>query len=414
MLTVKNLAGWAFACLSSLLPKQRRVVITSEDGFTGNARAFYEAIAADGFPFGDVLWIAQYPKHEPALKARSIRTVPVGSLRAFWEIVRARWLVSTHGELGRKKALWGDQEFVNLWHGSGMKASGHLLNQADGDLFAQTLGRADITLTTSELMRVVWSSFCKMSALKVFATGYPRNDVFHAPERARANLIELVDGSDYDHLIIYAPTHRRVVSAKRFDKPETQWTFQDFVDTYVQPELIEALERHNTLLVVKLHPMGEAVFTHIADRLPDNIRLLTNAELSERGVEFYDVLAGFDMMWTDYSSMSTDYLLTGKPVLIFTDDLEEYRKGRGVIFDDFDLFTPGPKVNHLGALSEEFPRLLLDPTYYADERKRFQRNFHTAPVPYSRNVLELMRTAPEDRAQRLEELKAEATPHEPE
>jgi len=398
----KNLAGLAIAGLTSLVPKRDLVVMASHDGFSGNARAFYEALERAGFPFGEVVWLTVYPRQKAALDARSIRSAPAQSLAALWAAARARWLVSTHGELGRTKCLWG-QGYVNLWHGSGMKAAGYLWNKPDGDMNAQTVGRADITLVTSELMRVVWSSICRMSALKVFAAGYPRNDVFHATETARDQLIELLDGANYSGIVLYAPTHRKVV-ARSETVQETTWTFEHFVDKYIGTELMEVLERRNILLVVKLHPMGEALFVHLENRLPENVRLITNDELNERGVEFYDVLAGFDMMWTDYSSMSTDFLITGKPVLIFTDDLPAYRKGRGIIFDNFDFFTPGPKVDNLETLLDEFERLLSDPLYFAEDRRRFLRNFHTAPTPYSRNVIELMRAAPEDRADRLAEL----------
>ena len=58
-----------------------------------------------------------------------------------------------------------------------------------------------------------------------------------------------------------------------------------------------------------------------------------------------------DAMIADYSSLIYEYLLFGKPLILYVPDLEEYESGRG-FYHDFDEI-PGVQVLREEELAEE-------------------------------------------------------------
>ena len=388
MSLLKTLAGWLVALLSSLIPKAPVVVITSMWGYRGGARAFFEAVRDSDVPWQPV-WISLDPEHEQFLNHHSVPFLRYPGWRAAWFILRARWLVSTHGELGRYKALRG-QTYVNLWHGAGMKADGYLWKPSQGDYYSRTLSRADVTVAPSPFYAVIWAAQFHVKAHTIVATGCPHNDLLRDAEAARERLNEIVDGAAYERIFLYAPSHRQVLSGNTGER-ESDWTFQDFVDKYLVDDLLAALDLHRALLAIKLHPNEEKAYGGVVSNLPGgSVRVVTSDSLSARGLDLYEVLAGFDMLWTDYSSLATDFILTDRPMVFFCDDLDQYRERRGIVLDRHDLFTPGPRIDSLERLLKTLERAVADPEYGRDERRFYRRLYQTAEPPYSRNLIRLL------------------------
>jgi CDP-glycerol glycerophosphotransferase len=221
---------------------------------------------------------------------------------------------------------------------------------------------------------------------RVFVTGLPRNDPLVDTAQSRARLVDFLGEADFDRAVLYCPTHRQNPGGPL----ESSWTFDRFCDEYLVADLIEELRRRRILLVIKLHPFDELRGATRTGEFPPNVRLLTGSELAERDVEFYEILGGFDALWTDYSSIAADYLLTGRPVFYFVDDLDEYFETRGVMLGDFDLLAPGPRIHGVASLLRAIESWCADPGYYQEERDRYSRLMHTAPAPFSENLLSVL------------------------
>ena len=54
-----------------------------------------------------------------------------------------------------------------------------------------------------------------------------------------------------------------------------------------------------------------------------------------------------DLLITDYSSVYFDYLNLNKPVIFINTDEDTYKDERGFIFDNEDMWRPGPKVKDM-------------------------------------------------------------------
>ena len=87
--------------------------------------------------------------------------------------------------------------------------------------------------------------------------------------------------------------------------------------------------------------------------------------------EINDLFAVADVAITDYSSIMFDYSVTGKPMLFFVPDLDDYRDRRRGVYFDLGESAPGPLL----ATTEEVAEALrsLDPAAYARVRGEVRR-----------------------------------------
>lgn len=113
------------------------------------------------------------------------------------------------------------------------------------------------------------------------------------------------------------------------------------------PSLARYVAENDLLLLLKLHPyMQEAKLS----RLPGVIRYPNKMDI-------YPLLPLADVLITDYSSVSFDFLLLDRPVIYFAYDRERYaRRDRGLWFDYETL--PGPIVQTQEKLLRELSAAL--------------------------------------------------------
>jgi len=94
------------------------------------------------------------------------------------------------------------------------------------------------------------------------------------------------------------------------------------------------LEETNTLLCIKIHPFtGDIIQEEWGINPSKNIKYL----VGDKYQDINNLLPKTDILISDYSSVSIDYLLLEKPILFFTPDLEIYNEKRGLYFDIEDI-----------------------------------------------------------------------------
>ena len=77
-----------------------------------------------------------------------------------------------------------------------------------------------------------------------------------------------------------------------------------------------------------------------------------------------------DVLVTDYSSAMFDYAVTGRPILLFTYDLAEYRDDLRGFYFDLEAEAPGPL---LGSSAEVFGAIRDVDSVAASYRDAYQR-----------------------------------------
>lgn len=155
----------------------------------------------------------------------------------------------------------------------------------------------------------------------ILRTGYPRtDDLFNVSEEEVRSLKKLYEIPLDKKIIIYAPTFRH---KGRYEMP-------------LDLELMREKLAGEYVLLIRLHH-----FINNSYKVPEDGRFIIDAGKYSSIDDFYKIA---DVLITDYSSVMFDYALTGKRLIIFAYDLEEYTDSiRGTCFD-LKEEAPGPVV----------------------------------------------------------------------
>jgi CDP-glycerol glycerophosphotransferase len=166
-------------------------------------------------------------------------------------------------------------------------------------------------------------------------------------------------GIDADRIVVlYAPTWRDTVATGA-------WSAK-FVDALDLKALAEQLgERYAVLLRGHSYNLREGLSHVTGGRVWD----------VSAYPEINDLLLAADVAVLDYSSVRFDWLITGKPVLFFVPDLEEYLSSRKVLFD-FPPTAPGPMLASTAEVADALLDLGSVVSEYAAARELFNKEFN--------------------------------------
>ena len=127
-------------------------------------------------------------------------------------------------------------------------------------------------------------------------------------------------------------------------------------------------------MFVKLHP---AQYRKKLETISSNcIKFITDAELKNKNINLYQLLANSDALITDYSSVYYDYLLTGKPIGLAIDDIKEYENKVGFSYNYYEtikgkyLYNAKDIVNFIENIANEIDE-------FESERNECLKLYHT-------------------------------------
>ncbi|GAB4080853.1 CDP-glycerol glycerophosphotransferase family protein [Modestobacter muralis] len=321
--------------------------------YSDNPRALYEALRARGGGEEHV-WLAD-PRHAAAFPPGTV-TVPIGTPAAVAALESADVVVvNSHVQLDRWTKKPG-ATYLQTWHGTPLKRihrdaawlpPDELLAELDEDI-----ARWDLLITPSPAATDLLRSAFRYTG-EVLETGYPRNDVLSAPDadarraRVRAQL-GIPEGTT---AVLYAPTYRDDEADGAVDAP-------------LGLDVAALAERlgDDAVLLLRLHYfMGHQTRPASSGRVQD---VSAYPDISE-------LYLAADVLVTDYSSSMFDFAVTGKPIVLFTYDLEHYEgRLRGFTFD-LRTGAPGPVVLDQEALTEALLDLPAVAAAHADDQARF-------------------------------------------
>jgi CDP-glycerol glycerophosphotransferase len=164
----------------------------------------------------------------------------------------------------------------------------------------------------------------------VVEKGYPRNDVFFAPEAddvARRVRRKLGIGPEAT-VVLYAPTFRD-------DQPAGHNRF-----SFAMPLDLERFTRElgpDVVLLLRMHVLvreGVSVPPELAERVHD----------VSAYPEIQELYLASDVLVTDYSSVFFDFAALRRPMLFYAFDLEAYRDKLRGFYLDYSTDLPGPVV----------------------------------------------------------------------
>ncbi len=201
------------------------------------------------------------------------------------------------------------QVYLNTWHGTPLKTLGR---DVAGDPFAcinaqRNMLMSDYLLAPNALTKETFEEGHMTKDImqgELFLGGYPRNSVFFKQEDREK--VKQKYGLQGVKSVFYMPTWRGNACAT------------DKVDQVSDIERLAKELGEGYRVYVKFHPAMKTASAEFSYCLP-----------MPEGIEAYEFLNAVDILITDYSSVFFDFASTGKKIVLYQYDKEEYFKSRG-------------------------------------------------------------------------------------
>ena len=341
-------------------------VFMSQPDFSCNPYALWKYICEN--TEHETAWVVKRPERYEALRERRIECAVYNTIEGRNLIDKADYVIMnsyTFLEVEKRE----NQIFVNLWHGSGIKAHdyyNHDMSPGQARKLQTYFEKIDMMCVHSLDDRFRLSAQLHFDMRRAFVTGQPRLDCVMSSNGSE-NLKKLygnaLDG--FDRLILYVPSFRANMSSHSGQIfSENVFRLNDYHDA----QLNEFLEKNHAALVYKLHPIEQTAFKGRRFSVNERCFELTDNMLFDADVRYTEILNAFDVMISDYSSIVFDYLLLDRPVIYLIPDYEEYRSQRGFVFRNIDSYMPGDKAFDFRQMLDALQRVFDGADGYQEAR----------------------------------------------
>ncbi len=323
--------------LNKFIPKKSHsVLFYSNLGFRDNVKALYDYMISEGYnrEFNITVSTDEFEKYQ---KSAPENVKFVSLKNGIVPFLFSKYVFYSFGKYPIKPAK--NQKVVNLWHGMPLKRIGRLEAGHENDKQNYFTN----VIATSPFFADVMKRAFGATDKQVILTAQPRcDDMFKQTERPDSF-------SNYSKVIFWLPTFS---SSSRLNKNDN--VHYDEVNPY-HTDFLERvnteLQKQNTLLVIKPHPMDDAVLPR---RAYSNLFYVLDGDIAEMGHTLYSLLSHCDALVTDFSSIYFDFLMLDRPIAFAGLDFEEYRKNRGFVAQDVSELMPGCHID----CEEEFINFL--------------------------------------------------------
>ena len=334
---IKNLFKKIITFPLNFLPVQPNKIIFDNFGGRGvgdNPKYILEELACRKSDL-DLVWVAK----DPAIPVpKGVRVVKYGSLNSFYEWSTAKVWVDNIRNSDRP---WKRKEqiYLQTWHGSdGVK----LIEKSVAKNLKKTYlrmakydGKITDAIVSSRHFQTIGmkTNFWLADNVEFLEFGLPRNDDFFQEEKIRTanrEVRKLYDIGFDELVVLYMPTFRYDGSIDAYNL-DYQKIIRAFQNKY----------QKNVKILVRLHPNVDSSFMNLQDKNCINVSTYSNAQ---------DLMMSADVMVTDFSSSSIDFMLLNRPVLLYLPDYRKYVNDRP-LDENFDKL-PFPRAYNNQELSE--------------------------------------------------------------
>ena len=322
-----------------LFPIKDRVVFSSFGGsvYNDNPRAVSQALH-EMDPDVEQVWMlpADVKDGVPDYIVRTGRK----SFKALYYYATVRVLVDNFSipKWFRKRK---DQFYIMTWHGDrGFKKI--LYDAHDSQTFSRPEREiCDLMTAGSKRGEVKFRSAFRYQG-EILKAGSPRNDLLlHPDPQVAEDIRERFQVPDDVRVLLYAPTFRRKDSnGFEIKGLDLKWLL-DQMKLVTGEEWVCFLRAHKASKGFK--DVGE-------DR-----RLIDVTEYPDMN----ELMLVADFLITDYSSSAGDFALTGKPIVLFRNDSEEYMNNDRTFYFDIRQ-TPFKVANDQNEIPEQYAALLRE------------------------------------------------------
>lgn len=344
-------------------PLREAVFFDSHGGrrFSDNPRAIYEELRRSGADL-EFLWNVRDGQVVLPEGPRGVVPVRTSGREHFEALATCRYVV-TNTALPRWFRRREGQVVVQTWHGAPIKRVGF---DVDRGPLAEAVHRERLAVEVGQWSHLVspspWCTTILRAAFRfegeILETGYPRNDTLVRPEpEAVAEIRGRLGLPEGRKVVLYAPTWR---DDRYHGRGRSRF------DLRFDPHRMWSRLGTDHVVMVRRHP-------NTFDRVPRAGRDFV-VDVSAYP-DIRDLYLVADVLVTDYSSAMADFAVTGRPILLYTYDLEHYRdEVRGLSFD-LEAEAPGPLLRTTGEVAEAVRDLDRVAAEYAGRHRDFVARF---------------------------------------
>ncbi|MEV7967226.1 CDP-glycerol glycerophosphotransferase family protein [Sphaerisporangium sp. NPDC088356] len=348
-----DLKLWVYRRLIHVVPRRRDLALFESDigaAYTGNPKYIHEEIRRRGLPL-EVCWSVRgertdFPSDVPLVRRMSWRYI--------WVMARAGYWVDTHGfplDFPKPKGT----RYLQTWHGQTLKTVGFESPDLRGDFpgpreqWRSAVSRWDALVSPGPEFERVFVPSNEYTGT-VLGFGSPRCDVLvNGDPAAGPRVREALEIPEDRKILLYAPTYRDL--SKRSG-----------TSVRVDLDALAGVLADEWVLVLRTHPAERF-------RVPERVRHFVRP--AGAYPEVNDLILASDALLSDYSSIICDYACTGRPILLYADDYEEYvRVERGLNYDLREI-APGPVLATTSELVAALRRLPAITAEYAERYADF-------------------------------------------
>jgi CDP-glycerol glycerophosphotransferase len=315
----------------------------------------------DNLPNSRVVWsVNNLEKQAPS----GSKLVKKGSFAHYYYLASAKFIVANTG-LSDGFTKREKQIHMQTWHGSTLKRVGRdkgipdekrviRLTSTDPKKltgFARRVSMWDYLIAPNSLSAHSFQTAWRFGG-EMLHIGYPRNDNLFNPTwvlQQRQKVRDELNIPEGNLVALWAPTWRE--NAERI---HGKYTYE------IPFDLQELMKLRNVTILAKMH---YRVASQISDKgtKPSFINVSNWDEIN-------DLFPASDLLISDFSATIPDYANTGKPIIFFSPDYEEYMKTRGT-YVDIETEGPGPLIKTSGELFD----LLQDLSWVQEYEARYQK-----------------------------------------
>lgn len=349
---------------------KRLICFESEGDCCDNAFALYTYIRKT---FGEkykIIWFVDTPEnYEDSQNERYVKKRWKNqNWKRNYYLATSGLYIYDHNNLLKDYKKRKNQKIIYLGHGFGFKA-------AKGGVTKKVKTSPDVVVAISELgiqSDIEWQKNCDFQSVIL---GYPRNDwLFENSDIVKNKMEKRYGFSAYKKIFLWMPTFRQSnakgISEEYFEN-ETGLPMFGTVEALENFNMF--LAEKNIVFALKLHHLQAEL--PIFSRSFSNIIIIRDEDLRAMDIQLYQFISFTDVLITDYSSISADYILLDRPMIFTLDDVEEYRKSRGLREGVLDLMA-GYHVYSIEQFKTAICEILQGLDVYKKERNTICKELH--------------------------------------
>ena len=320
-----NLINHFFFSFFSLFPiNDKQVVLESDGDLSDNSFALYDYMQKNGYLKNyKIIWLI-YDRNNVFKKKNvsfAIKKINTPNPKMMYSLATCKFYIYDHSNYMSSFKKRKGQFIIYLSHGCGVKGPKNSYNKA--------ILKVDEIYVTGKLFIPYMSEFYQIDEKCVLDIGYPRLDyLFQTENKFQIDFKKKYKLNSYKKIFLWMPTFRQSsVSALSENYIANETGLPIFETSNSLKEFNKFLKDNDSLCLLKVHHL-QATLDIFRKKL-SNIIILSDKEVQQNSLQLYQIIGMTDALITDYSSISTDYLLLNKPIVYTMDDYEEYKKSRG-------------------------------------------------------------------------------------